>query len=284
MDVEKFFEEILPRVDDFGRYALAIQNNVHSMSKGSDPEERASNALTDADFIVQEGLLRFFLEKKYNFKVYAEETSPYLDKFPKESEFIVSIDPIDGTLAYKSGLPNFCIVIGVYKNFNLVGTLVHTPFDGKFYCATVNREHAWILKPSDLKDEYIKNDFLFSKEHENEILTYKLSEKKVKKIEALGIKVNEVDKIDKWNPRIGINSIFRGEIAAYLIDEASALDWGPISLIVEKAGGVVSDYNGKSKNIHRYKFVNSKMINESSIIVSSDKDFHKALVDASKSI
>src|SRR3989338_1671614 len=101
MNTETFFSELVQRVRDYGRYALAIQNKVVSYDKGREGESPSVRALTDADFMVQEGLLRFFIERNAEFSVFAEEKSPYLEKFKKDSEFRIGLDPIDGTLTYR---------------------------------------------------------------------------------------------------------------------------------------------------------------------------------------
>ncbi|TSC65490.1 MAG: hypothetical protein G01um101477_463 [Candidatus Doudnabacteria bacterium Gr01-1014_77] len=154
MDIENFFDDIKPRVIDYGRYASNIQKGVHSEDKKG--ESNAAQALTDADFIVQEGLSRSFLGLNYKFNLRAEEDSPYNEKFPREAEFIVSIDPIDNTLAYKKGLSGYCIVIGVHKNGHLEAGMVHTPNDGKIYCATQDCSQSWIY------DDNFRSDFIFS--------------------------------------------------------------------------------------------------------------------------
>src|SRR3989344_1752572 len=129
---EQFFEEIIPRLKDFGRYAHLLQKDIHSFEKIDSVVDPAVAAVTDADHIVQEGLLRvIFYELGYrNIQVGVEEgfvsknlvrlegieeTSPYSILFDKNSQIRLEIDPIDGTLSYKKGIDKWCIVLSTYK-------------------------------------------------------------------------------------------------------------------------------------------------------------------------
>ena len=213
MDTELFFREIMPRMEDYGRYALAMQKGVFSKDKELS-ESDAENALTDADFMVEEGLLRFFLEKKYNFRILAEEDSPYVDKFSKEGDMLVVMDPIDGTLRYKKGFENFGMIISVFKKGILDGTLLHTPYDEKFYWATQENEIA-------LSGFYHSDKLTFShggfgissigRRNSNIIKTNILPEDKEKIFNAKGLTINQSKK-DNRDFRFGLNSILTEEI------------------------------------------------------------------------
>src|SRR3989344_1143960 len=112
MDTEKFFRKIAPRLEDFGRYALAIQKEVYSCDKKiSDNED--TNALTDADLMIQDGLARVFLEQGYEFVLDGEEESPYLSCFPNTGNTRVVLDSINGTARYKAGSPVFSDIVSV---------------------------------------------------------------------------------------------------------------------------------------------------------------------------
>lgn len=257
MDPERFFEKIIPRIADFGRYALAIQDCVRFTTKGSDLENKAASALTDADYMVQEGLLRYFLEQGYRFRVFAEEESPYLKEFPTEGNITLSLDPLDGTAAYIKGFKSFCTVVGIYKGQTLKASLVHIPADKKFYAATQDIERSWIWTPKseDYEEKgYERQNFTYVPKCSNVVLTYNPKKedpegktaKQLERLRAMGITVHE---LDKAVTNISLCSILRGDISGYFRRNVPCLDWRPISLIIEKAGGTVTDYNG-NRNYH----------------------------------
>ncbi|MFC1740955.1 inositol monophosphatase family protein [Nanoarchaeota archaeon] len=288
MDSERFFKEISAKVLECGRHSLDIQEGIRSLEKDEDPENQAASALTEADIKVQEELLRYFLDQGYDFKIFAEEDTRYVDEFPEEGDTLVSLDPVDGTLAYKNNLPNFCTVLAVYEKGCLDGVMVHTPAFGKFYCATQDVENSWVWTPTE-SGEFLREDFVYVPKCDKVVLTYNPKKidpegKQAEKLDQLresGFEVHEIDKKGKMDPNIGINSILRGEISAYFRSNVPCLDWGPISLIMEKAGGVVSDYQGRNPDLHRYwgRTDGAKDSRLQSIIVSGNSTIHNTLVD-----
>jgi len=294
MDTENFFRAVLPMVEKCGKYALAVQDTIPHLSKGDDPENLAQSALTEADIQVQEDLLKFFLDNGFNFRIFAEEETKYVDMFPKTGRVLVTVDPIDGTVAYKNRLPNFCTVIAVYVEGCLDGVMLHTPFDGRSYVATQAQPKSLVWTFSSESGVYASEELICIPKSRDILITYSPKKedpngeeaKRFEGLEAMGFTVNQFDKKDKMNPRVGLNSILRGEIAAYFRKNVPCLDWGPISLIVEKAGGTVTDYNGNRPDMHRYEGRTDcpKPMRLPSIIVSprGNEDIHGKLVSVLK--
>ena len=115
-------------------------------------------------------------------------------------------------------------------------------------------------------------------------MTHFLSEEKKKSLKEIDIEASEVNKPEvktsRSYPFFGLNSIYRGEIAGFFKENAPARDCGSMSLIVEKAGGIVTAYNGKRENIHRYFGRNDGTPDGCvpSIVVSIDKELHEKIV------
>ena len=146
MTIEHFFEEILPAVERYGKYALLIQK-VACLGYKGDSDNEAERAFTEADLIVQEGIsraLKKLSNKGYNFRLLAEEDSPYNHEFSKKSNTLVALDPIDGTLLYTRGHPWFSIIVSIFQDKCIQGALVHTPADGRTYCASHDIEESWV--------------------------------------------------------------------------------------------------------------------------------------------
>ncbi|MBS3081171.1 hypothetical protein J4221_06885 [Candidatus Pacearchaeota archaeon] len=278
-NINQFFCDIFPRINDFGKYALAIQNGVHIMQKDYIDKLIVNTALTDADFIVQEGLLRTFLVNGYDFRTLTEENSPYNEKFSLENDILVSLDPIDETLAYMNNLPNFCIILGVFRKGKLEGSLIHTPAYEKCYCASVEEENAWIWE-KDIDNRFKRNSFSYSLNDENIVFTYKAPDDLVRKLERSGLKVYSGEKNASLEG-ITAHSILRGKISAFFRTNAPAIDWGPISLIMEKGGGFVTDYEGKREGIYQYwnrkdKWRDSRI---PSLVVSGNEEIHNKILN-----
>ena len=277
--INQFFCDIFPRIYDFGKYSLAIQKIVHKMQKDYKGNLVINTALTDTDFIIQEGLLRTFLEKNYDIRIFAEENSPYNEKFSIESDILVSLDPIDETLAYMNNLPNFCITLGVFNRGTLEGALIHAPAYEKCYCASVEEENSWMWE-KDIESGLRRNSFSYSLNDENIVFTYKAPDDLVRKLERSGLKVYSGEKNASLEG-ITAHSILRGKISAFFRTNAPAIDWGPISLIMEKGGGFVTDYEGKREGIYQYwnrkdKWRDSRI---PSLVVSGNEEIHNKILN-----
>ncbi len=288
-DSEEFFENIRERVATFGLYAKLIQGIVQPLKDKVDSlKDPAVAIVTDADIIVENGILKEMIKQGYNqiISIGTEENSPYAEKFLKESRVRAEIDPIDGTLSYKRGLPWWCIVLSTYKENYLDGVMVYTPEDKRFYCAAKNSEKSWIWDKNK-QNKYLKIplDINLKPGCERVILTHKLSKEKINKLEKVGFNVNPAEKPQLGGyPYVGLNSLFRGEIAGYLKEYAPARDWGSMSFIVEKGGGIATDYKGNRENIHKYFGRNDKTPEGCipSIVASANEEIHKKIINALK--
>ena len=291
MNTERFFEQIMPKVQECGRTALSIQKGIKQMTKGNELENQAKSALTEADLRVQEEMLKYFLDNGYNFRIFAEEETRFVDQFPKDGDVTVSLDPIDGTRAYMNNLPNFCTVIAVYQKGCLDGVLVNTPAFERAYTATRDGSKSMLWTP-DGTGGFARQEFLYLPKVKDTVLTYNPKKadpdgstaKRLDILRSLGIAVNEIDKKEMTDHSIGINSILRGEINAYFRTDVPCLDWGPISLLMEKAGGAVTDYDGNRDDIYRYwgRTDGSKESRLPSMIVSGDIELYRTVVDVLK--
>ncbi|MFA4880417.1 MAG: inositol monophosphatase family protein [Candidatus Doudnabacteria bacterium] len=277
-----FFKNTLPVLAECGHYALNIQNRVRAQkNKFSCDHDPFAMALTDADITIQEILLAHFLAEGYHFQVFTEEADKSLNVryFPPKDNVIVGIDPIDGTLHYKKNLPLFRIILTVFIKGKLEGALIHTPYDQKFYCAIQKLPKSLVFTPASQKGKYIQENLTFSKKGVNIVLTYKLSSRRVQRIKEAGLEVIQMGKDDLQRLKTP-TSFFKGEIDAFFRDNAFALDWGPFALIAEKAGAIVSEFNGHQKDIYQYwcrrdGYQDSRV---PSLLVSKNKKIHNKLV------
>ena len=83
MDTEEFFLNMRERVATFGEYAKLMQKRVKHRTKFTESKDPAITALTDADIIVENGLLEEMIRQGYNVEaeIGTEENSPYSKEF-----------------------------------------------------------------------------------------------------------------------------------------------------------------------------------------------------------
>ncbi len=284
LTTEQLFKEINPIIDRFLGYAKLLQQGIHSEDKGKATDNPAVRAFTDADIIVQEGVARHLkkmVDQGHSLRFVPEEASPYNALFPENASRIVTFDPIDGTLVYKNSFPGFCAVFADYEKNNLKGALVHTPIDGKTYCAAQDEEQSWTWTP-DESGNYIKNPWQVTPGNNNRIISMNVPEEITTRLREKGIELLQFG-TPEMPPDLEVNAIYRGQIGGYFKQKASAFDWGPCSLIVEKGGGFVSDFQGNTQDIHHYTWQRAANGMEEgythSIIAVADKRMQETLVE-----
>lgn len=131
-----FVETMLPAVRHAASLAQMLEGRVKNEPKsGSSTVVKA--ALTLADSIVQETILVQLLKHFPDVALFAEEDTPTVNAFPKESAHTVTVDPIDGTLyAYLERKGPYAVMIGLAHENRYIGSLVALPRENLLFSAT----------------------------------------------------------------------------------------------------------------------------------------------------
>lgn len=135
---------LLPHLVVAGRLACRIQEDItkngnrNGDAKGGD---RFTEVLTDADIAVETYLGTVLLTSFEDASFYGEEyerdrVSAY---FPKDAPYLVTLDPIDGTLYFKDGLPLFAVILTICVRNAIEASVVYMPCEERFYLAVKGR-------------------------------------------------------------------------------------------------------------------------------------------------
>lgn len=214
-----------------GRLALAERDaglKVWSKSGGS--------PVTSADMAVDRLLKGTLLSARPDHGWLSEETADNADRLSNRRIFVV--DPIDGTVAYMKGKPWWCIPIAIVEDGRPVAAVIHAPALGETFTATLGGGASLQDRPitasdtTDLDDASVLADArLIEGPHWIEPWPAMRFEKR----NAIAYRM--------------------ALVAAGAFDAAIALtpkwDWDVCAgaLIVEEAGGRVSDHHG-----HAWRF------------------------------
>jgi fructose-1,6-bisphosphatase/inositol monophosphatase family enzyme len=116
-----------PKFFAAGQLALRLQKNI-KLQKKSQTGNVWADAVTEADFLVQEFLLREMAKTKLvNCRLLAEEKTDFANKFDPAGKFFLNIDPIDGTRVYAAKKPCFSIIVGLHDGKSLLYTFKYHP-------------------------------------------------------------------------------------------------------------------------------------------------------------
>lgn len=200
------------------------------------------------------------IKKDYpNHSILAEESG--VEK--KSSEYKWVIDPIDGTTNFAIGLPIFSVSIGVQKNDETIIGVVYDVMRDTIYAAEKgsgsyeNGKQIQVNSNSKLTKGVLVTGFAYDK-----------SDKYVDAVKIFGALLNKTRAIR----RLGSAAIDFCYVASGVFEgfwEANLSPWDVCAgkLIVEEAGGVVTNFKNESINIYSNQFlatngkIHSEMLN-----------------------
>lgn len=135
IDSVRFVEVLGPAMWRAAEIARRYEGSVENSPKVAE-ETPAKQALTEGDTASQEAILETLFAHFPSVALAAEEDTPGVARFPKESDAIVVIDPIDGTLhSYLEGKGPYAVMVGLVVKGRYEAGLVALPREGLLFQA-----------------------------------------------------------------------------------------------------------------------------------------------------
>ncbi len=210
------------------------------------------NLVTEADK-ASEKLITDFIKKKYpSHGILAEEGSQ-VDPAKGGTEYLWVIDPLDGTTNFAHGLPIFSVSIGLQKNGETIAGVVYDINQNIIYAAelgsgaTANHKKIKVSTNSNLAHSMLVTGF-----------PYDVKDNPDKAFERFITMI----KSSRAVRRLGSAAIDFCYIAKGVFDgfwEVHLHPWDICAgkLIVEEAGGLVTDFNGNKIDIYSKRILSS---------------------------
>ena len=204
-----------------------------------------SNLVTEIDK-ASEKLITEFIKKKYpTHGIIAEEGGETKNR----SEYVWVVDPLDGTTNFAHGLPIFSVSIGVQKNGETIAGVVYDVMRDVAYSAELgskafaNDKMISVSKNDNLKRSVLVTGF-----------PYNIAENPDHALE----KFSALTVASRAMRRLGSAAIDFCYVAQGVFDgfwEVWLNPWDMCAgkLIVEEAGGLVTDFSGKATDIFTKK-------------------------------
>ncbi|MDE3234384.1 MAG: inositol monophosphatase [Bacteroidota bacterium] len=199
-------------------------------------KEGINNLVTEVDHKSEEVIMQVIRDEYPDHFILSEEAGEIV----QDSTYKWIIDPIDGTVNYANGIPICCVSIGVERNGVMEMGAVYNPFIGEFFFAqkgfgaTLNDRKIYVSDESDVTKSCLVTGFPYTYlDMPNGPL--QVFEKFIRR----GVPVRRLG-----SAAIDLCWVAAGRFDGFYEHKLQAWDSAAGFLIVEEAGGKITDFNG----------------------------------------
>lgn len=245
---QTFLDTVVPIVQQCAAASLPFFGKVADVGKAADRSllddhaQQASSVLTVLDAAFQELILGAVHQRFPDIRCIAEERTPMRRAFAgNSSDYVVILDPIDGTLHFQAGDAPYHVCVGLAHRGRMVAAAVARPDEHKLFTA-IRGQGAWLQQGSRAARRLrlpatpkTKRAFISTKARQFQALAR--------------------PRLDPFEHPIGaalvLTQLAEGRLAAYLTRQVQIYDVGPPSLIAEEAGASCFLTRGLEPNYDR---------------------------------
>lgn len=227
-----------------GKLILELSKKPREIEK-----KDAFDLVTDADKAASDLITKRLLELMPESQVLSEEETSHLRQgFGGQAPLLWIVDPIDGTTNYARGIPHAAVSIAGYdtQTKKLLVGCVNNPFTGECFWAAKNQgaflngERIQVSRISKLEDSIAASGYFNHGAITHE--TSNLPETWAFLKRCLGLRRNGAASLDLcW--------VAMGRFDIYWEKGLKAWDMAAGALILQEAGGKVSDYRGEKLDL-----------------------------------
>ena len=210
-------------------------------------EKDKKSYFTNVDLESEKLIISAIREKFPGHNIISEESG----NANKDSEYTWYIDPLDGTHNYIKKFPLFGTSIALEHMGQIKFGVISLPYFNELYFAEkgkgafLNGKKIRVSSQKNIKKAFVVTDLALRYYPEDKIMMIKKLKGKVYDLRVLGCAVYDYA------------MIARGSADAYLTRYTNSWDMAAGALIVEEAGGKVTDFEGRSWNTDMSRFVSS---------------------------
>jgi myo-inositol-1(or 4)-monophosphatase len=200
--------------------------------------------------------IRAIVKKRFPSHAFLGEETP---EIKGHSDYLWIVDPLDGTANYNSGIPYFCTSIAcTYKRKTIVG-VVFDPLHNNLFVAAkgkgayLNNRRIKVSRQNNINRSLVGADSGHVQRRRAVLKMAKLVEH-VRGIRLLGAAA------------LSLGGVACGRLEAYMTTNTTAWDSAAGVLMVEEAGGKVTQINGKKRGIFSRSLLASNGLLHNSIL------------------
>jgi fructose-1,6-bisphosphatase/inositol monophosphatase family enzyme len=240
-------ETLLPHLKVAAAYAQQIQTQIIARPHKEEQESFFAAALSDADLSIQTLVEVALLGTFPNLRFYGEEyDQSYNTKYFRaidlgtKDDYLITLDPIDGTQFYLDGHSNYQIILSVLNCDEYEAVIAISPGENTYYYALRGQGAFQGTLEQKLDD---CSPLRVAQTSPTILLGWGM--------DALAPKLNEHYKVlnfaTSYSKEIqipSINGILKGDLAGAVIRESKFLDGAALAFLAQKAGCIVTTFEG----------------------------------------
>ncbi|RZM82345.1 inositol monophosphatase family protein [Leptolyngbya iicbica] len=242
----QILETLLPPLRLAAGYARHIQDNIVAQPAKAGPNP-FSTALTDADLSVQTFVEVALLGSFPNLRFYGEEfEQSYNTKYFRAidlgpaGDYLVTLDPIDGTRFYMDGFPNYQIILTVLNAAGFEAVLAVSPAEDQYFYALRGQG----TRVGQLAQALDDCEPLQRSPNQAVLLGTRMAPLKDKLSDRYTvISVSEDYSTDQPIPNV--NGILKGHLGGVILAAGKFIDGAALAFLAQEAGCIVTDHQGQ---------------------------------------
>ncbi len=206
-------------------------------------KEGINNPVTEADHAAEKAIFAVIQNDYPNHFILSEEAG----EIKMDSEYKWIIDPIDGTINFANGIPICCVSIGLEHNGKIIMGAVYNPLMNEFFFAqtgfgaSLNDKKLSVSNKTKVVDSCLVTGFPYTYlDTPNGPL--QVFEKLIRK----GVPVRRLG-----SAAIDLCWVAAGRFDGFYEHKLQAWDSAAGYLIVEEAGGTVTDFKGSPYSVYQ---------------------------------
>lgn len=236
-EAERFLQELLPGAGQIIKKHFESRDFTSQQKEGVD-------FTTQADIEVDQFLRKEISSKYPKHQFLTEETAPDDYSQLENVDNLWVIDPLDGTINFSRGIAHFAISVALMQKGKVVIGVVYAPMSGQLYLAREDEDEAFldgkaihVSETENLREVVVGCDWAWGLEKRKNVVNW------------LGKVAPHVRQIASRGSAVAdLASLAEGKIDVYLHSGLKPWDVAAASLIIQKAGGMVTDVDGSSWN------------------------------------
>ena len=232
--------KILPQIEALVRTAGQRICSAHPDDDSIHKKEGIANFCTDYDVAIQKFLIEGLEELLPGAAFFGEEDT---EKASTEhiGEYTFYIDPIDGTTNFMFGYNHSCVSVGLAHHGKMIAGFIYNPYVDEMFQAVLGEGSFLNGRKLFVEDKPIAEgivSFGCARYNENEGDVDRLFEV-IKRLYLNSLSVR-----NGGSSALDLCRVAAGRNAAYLELKLNPYDYAAASLIIEEAGGVITQADG----------------------------------------